>query len=863
MSWIDGLREQLSNLFVARDHELREEIDYHIELETQRNVAAGADPRIARARALARFGDRRQITEATRQARGGRFLEGGMQDLKWAVRSLRKSPGFTLLALFTLTLGIGATTAAFAVLDSVLLNPLAYPGSDRLVVIDEVDHDHEPRVPSYPNFDDWRKQARSFERVGSIQNQFMRITPPSGDAVRITAMGVSRNFFEMLRVKPIVGRTFTDDENRLGGPKVMMVSYEFWKDHLNGNPVLGTVRRGSDAYRVVGVMPPGFEFMAKYDAFFPHEQGPGTIRSAHYLTVVARLADGVTLTSAQAEMTGLSKRLFASFGKETQAEDAKVTPLRERYVGGYRTVLNLVFGAAAMVLLVACTNMVSAQLARGLARGREIAVRAALGAARGRLVRQLLVESFVLVVVGTALGAALAAGIIVAVRNVGKGLLPRLGELTISTSVLTFIAGTAALVTVLIGVYPALRVVRRDVADSLRGSRTGNSTVRTRVWRGLIALEVAMAVVLVCASTMLVRTLHNILTTDVGFDLHGIVTAALSSGDSNGARLDEIRTDLAGLPGVQAVAYTNQLPMNWGSWSAPIIRPTDPTDHDWPALAGFRVVSSNYFDVLRLPILRGRALNEEDRAEAPSVAVITPGIAQKLWPGENPIGKILRANMDTTSWLTVVGVASEARNWTMTPGSQNEVYVPRAQHVGWLGDPIALIRTRGSSTAMVGEVTKTLHVAARDIPARVGLLEDRVSTTAASRRFAMLALIAFGGIALLLAAVGIYGVLAYSVTSRQFEIGVRMALGATGESILRATLGSAATMTATGVVIGAVSALIATRFLKSLLYGVTQYEPTAYALGALLLLVVAMLGAYVPARRASRVDPTRAIRGDS
>ncbi|HEY4133011.1 MAG TPA: ABC transporter permease [Gemmatimonadaceae bacterium] len=862
MSWLDGLRERVINLFVARDHELTEEINYHIELETRRHIDAGVDPRVARARALARFGDRRQITDATRAARGDRLMEGGMQDLKWALRSLRKSPGFTLLALFTLTLGIGATTAAFTVLNTVLLSPMPYPESDRIVVVEELDHNRATKYPSYPNFDDWRTQTRSFERVTAVQNGVLRITPPSGDAVRAPALGVSRGFFEMLRVHPIIGRSFTSDENRLGGPKVLMVSYEFWRDHLDSNPILGTVRMGTTIYQIVGVMPSGFQFMAKYDAFFPNEQGPGTVRSAHYLTVVARLAKDASLTEARTEMTALSRRLFLSYGNETQAEDARVTPLRDFYVGAYDKVLMLVFGAAALVLLVACTNMVSAQLARGLVREREIAVRAALGASRRRLIRQLLAESLMLALAGTVMGTALGAAIIAVVRSMGQGLLPRLSELAMRGSVLGFVAGTAALVTLIIGIYPAMRVVRRDAAETLRGgSRTGATTVRGSVWHVLIGVEVAMAVVLVCGSALLVKTLHNILTTNVGFEIHGLLTASLSSGDATGLRLDALRSDLAALPGVKAVAYSNQMPLSWGTWAAPVLRPTDPVDHDWPAFAGFRIVTPNYFDVLRQPIVRGRPLTDDDRADSPAVAVITPGIAERLWPGEDPIGKIMRSNMDTT-WLTVVGVVTEARNWTMQPGSQNEIYVPRAQHPTWNSDPVAFIRASGNANALMGDVTKFLRAEASEIPARVGLLEDRVATTAASRRFAMFALVTFGCIALVLAAVGIYGVLAYSVASRRFEIGVRMALGATSGSILRGTLASAATMTMSGVVVGGCAATIVLQFLKSLLYEVTPFEPTAYAAACFALFAVALLGAFAPARRASRTDPMLAIRGE-
>ena len=863
MSWIHAMRERVTNLVLGRHAELDEEISYHLELETQRQIAGGADPETARRTALARFGDRRRITDATLRARGDRLMEGGAQDLRWSLRSLRNSPGFTALALFTLALGIGATTAAFTVLDTVLLQPLPYPESDRLVVIQELTKDKRTLFPSYPNFDDWRTKANAFAHVASITERVDRVTASDGETVRVADLGVSRDFFETLRVRPILGRTFTADENRLGGARVVMVSYEFWKTHMGGSTTLGTVRMGRDPATVVGVLPAGFDFLRHHDLYSPHERGPGTVRTAHYLTVMARLAPHTTLASARANMTGLSRQLASAYGTDTQAEDALVTPLRDHVVGKYRLVLDVVFGGATLVLLVACSNLVSAQLARGIARGREIAVRAALGASRARLVRQLLVESAVLAVAGAVLGAALGIGITRVISRVGADLMPRLAEMTVNVRLLSFSVGISVLVTLLIGLYPALRLARGNSASTLRGaSRSTAPMVRARVWHALVGFEVAMAVLLLVASTLLVRTLDNILNSGVGFEIHGVITAALSTGDTPQSRIEQIESSLNAIPGVSGVALASNYPLEWGNMSAPVLRPTDPEDHDWPAFAGFRAVTPNYFAVLRQPIVKGRAFDASDRKGSPYVAVITPGIAQALWPGEDPIGKQLRSNQDVDHLLTIVGVVSEARNWSMA-GPQNELYVPAAQHENWQSDPIAFIRVDRDTRGAAASIERLLRANARDIPAKVALLDDRVAATAASRRFAMVAMLAFGGIALLLAAVGIYGVLAYSVTSRQMEIGVRMALGATAVSILRRSLGGAAAMACAGVVAGLLASLAATRSLRSLLYGVTPFEPVAYVAAATLLLGAALFGAYVPARRASRVDPAIAIRGDA
>ena len=411
-----------------------------------------------------------------------------------------------------------------------------------------------------------------------------------------------------------------------------------------------------------------------------------------------------------------------------------------------------------------------------------------------------------------------------------------------------------------------MRAARRDPADVLRGAGRGDcGVVRGAVWRLLVGGQVAMAVILIAASAMLVRTLHNILNDDVGFEPHGIVTASLSSGDTPGARLLEIQKTLAALAWRERASRTRRyFPMDYGNWSAPLLRPTDPPDHDWPAIAGYRAVTPNFFDVLRLPVVRGRGFTSEDREGTPYVAVVSTSVAdQAVAERESDRRSAFASNQDPDHELTIVGVVNEAVDWNAPRGSQYEIYVPFAQHPNWQHDPIAFLRS-DTPAAVINEVRATLRATARDIPATVALLDDRIAATAASRRFAMVAIVAFGGIALVLAAIGIYGVLAYTVTTRRFEIGVRMALGATSDAILRRTLarrrrdgadrhrrrnrGGRSSRRATSA---------------KLLYGVTPLDPTAYLAGAVLLLVAALLGAYAPARRASRVDPLMAIRGEA
>ena len=788
-----------------------------------------------------------------------------MNDLRWAARSLRKQPAFTTLALITLALGVGATTTAFTVLDTVLLRPLPYEASDRLVFIRERTAEGRLLPPSYPNFADWREQARSFAGVASTSFAPPATVSVGNEPVRATTVGVSRQFFRVLGVRPTVGREFTDAENAVGGTDAVMVSHTFWRDQMGRRIPLGTIRFGGSVVPVVGVLPAGFRFIDEADLYFPHERGPGTVRNAHNYRVIARLAPDVTLLTARAEMTAISRSLAATHGDQTQAADADVVPLRDYLVGDFQLMLVVVFGAAAMVLLIACTNLVSAQLARGFARQREVAVRAALGASRGRLIRSLFVETGLLVVIGAALGALVAAVLTRAVSLLGAGLVPRLEELAVNGGVLAFVGAVAVTTVLVAGVYPAVRLAGGDPGDALRASRGEGSVVRRSVWRVLVGFEVATAVVLLVGSALLVRTLYNIVNADTGFDPRGVVTAAISPRGLSPAQLERIRTELAAMPGVSGVAFTSQLPLTWGNQSAPVRRPGDPIDRDWPAMGGLRVVTPGYFSVLRQSVVRGREFAEGDREGSPLVAVITPGIAEKLWPGQDPIGKTVTSNYLGDTWMTVVGVVAEASSWTMPRGSQNEIFVPLAQQPNAepaRGQLVATIRTSGRPAALMAPVRERLRSLAPDSPARLSTLEERISRSAADRRFAMFALTAFGAIALILAGIGIYGVVSYTVVTRTREIGIRMALGAAPSVVRSEVLRGAASMALFGIAAGTIAALFATRFLEASLYGISRRDPAAFLAGGTILLLAALIGAYVPARRSSRVDPLVAIRAD-
>jgi predicted permease len=634
---------------------------------------------------------------------------------------------------------------------------------------------------------------------------------------------------------------------------------------MGGRTELGDITVGSGPRIVVGVLPPRFQFITNAGIYVPHEQSPGTCRTCRNYMVVGRLHDGVTIEAARAEMATLSKALVGEYGTETSAADVEVQPLLEYLVGGYRTLLGVVFAAATLVLLIAITNLLSAQLARAWSREREVLVRAALGASRSRLLRQLTVESGILVVFGTALGLVLAHGLTRLARIVGTGLVPRLGDVSIDARVALVAVGIMVVVTIAVGVYPAMRLSRGAGALAARGARGSANSVKMSAWRALLGFEIALAVALSVGAALLVRTFQNIVNNDTGFASRGIVTAAITPSEADAARMYVALTELASLPGAEGAAYTTRLPLSWGANSGPIRRRSDPAGPDWPAMAGFRMVSPDYFTVLRQPVLRGRAFTAADRDGVEQVAIITPGIAENLWPGEDPIGKVMGTNYLWDEWLTVVGVVAEASSWTMERGVQNEIYVPLEQHLHALpgqGQVVAVVRTVVPASTLTATVRTSLRQSLPNSPATVGTMEERIARSAADRRFAMIALTTFAAIALFLAAIGLYGVIWYVVTTRVPEIGVRMALGATPGSVLGGVLGGALGVAAVGIVVGGIGAMAGGKLLASTLYGVSSLDPTAYLVSAGVVLVAVLLGAWGPAWRASRVDPMVAMRGE-
>jgi putative ABC transport system permease protein len=778
---------------------------------------------------------------------------------------LRRHAPFSALALTTLAIGIGTTTVAFAALDTVLLRPLGFAETERLVVIKELNAEKLVLPPSYPNFADWRDRARSFSGVVSELLPFGQTAVIDAEPRRVITLGVSRGFFATLGVRPVVGREFTAEENAPNGPAVVMVSHRFWVDQLGGRTTLGTLRLGDRAVDIVGVLPPRLRLVGdQADIFVPHEQNPSTARTSYNYVVVARLAPGATLQSARVEMTALSRALLQEYGTATKAVDVVITPLRDNIIGiDDRRIIVIVFVAAALVLLITCANLVSAQLARGLGRAREFGVRAALGASRGRLVRQLLAESAAMSAIGALLGFGVTVVLTRVLRVVGTPVVPRLEELVVNGRALVFAAGVSLLTMTLIGLYPALRLAAGNGGDFIRGaSRNPGAGTRSRAWPVLIGFEVAIAMVLVVGSALLVRTMRNITTSDYGVDPRGIVTAMLTGGTPlTPPEIERVRGELAALPGVVGSAVVTRSPLVWWNQSGPVWRPADPADR-WPVTAGFRVVSPEYFTVMRQRLIAGRRFTSADDSGSVGVAIITDGLASRLWPGENAVGKTIRTSYLRDQWLTVAGVVAEASHWDMKRGEQHELFVPIAQQPNRArGQLVMMVRTDASVRGLMPLVRTRLQELVPSRPATLDTMSDQIARSSAGRRFAMIALVAFATIALGLAALGIYGVVSYSVRAREHEIGIRMALGATPQAVQLQVLKGAGAMTVSGLVAGVVGSLFASSYLTSLLYEVTRFDASAYWGATIFLALAVLLGAFVPARRSSRVDPLIAMRG--
>ena len=851
------------------DRELDEELRSHLEMEVEYNVRRGLAPDEARARALREFGGVARVREEARDARGVGPLEELARDARIAARSLRRSPAYAAVAVLTLALGIGVTTAVFSVVDGVLLRPLPFPAPERLVQIEERNADGSATDFTGANFTDLHAASRT---LAAVARYFTGSTTVLGadEALRTEVAAVSPGFFDVLGVRPLHGRLIAPGEGVAGGPQVAVVSRRFWERALGGDRDVAarTLRVGSEAYPVVGVMPHGFDFPAGADVWVTAvDDNPS--RTAHNWLVVGRLASGATIDRARAELDGIMRRLKAEHGEGMDAQGVVVTGLHEFLAAGARRALLVLLGAVVLVLLVACVNLASANLARGETRQRELAVRAALGAGRGRLVRQLLTENVVLSLAGGALGVALAVALTRLVVSLWPDALPGFADVRVDGRVAAFAAAASILTGLLIGAAPAWQVTA-DLRTAIGGSAT-SSRGRLRTRGVLIGAEVALALALLAGAGLLVKSLRTLLDVSPGFRTERVLTAEVALPSALyqdtlkiAGFFDRLLPELRAIPGVERVGLINRVPLGQQGMSTGFM--VDGGDEWRGNFADYRIVDSSYFATLGIPLVRGRGFTAADRAGATHAVVVNEAMADRYWPDGSALGRRVRPpGMDRHQqlWLTVVGVVGNVRHDGLDAAPRPQMFVHYAQRPERLtGGATVLVRATTPPEQLAAAVRARARAVDANVPVELSSLEALLSRSVAERRFATTVLSSFALLALFLAALGVYGVLAYSVAQRQREIGVRMALGANRGAVQGMILRDAMRSVLPGVTAGLVGAVALTRLLRGMLYEVSATDPATLATVSALLVAVALFASWLPARRATRVDPLIAIRAE-
>jgi putative ABC transport system permease protein len=806
------------------------------------------------------------------------------QDLKYGLRMLARAPGFTAAAVLTLALGIGANTAIFSVVDAVLLKPLPYKDTDRLVMVWEQNPERGwyRNIISAANFLDWRKQNDVFTQMASLDPERAFNLTGTGNPEEVWGERVTTNLFTLLGVRPFMGRDFLPEEDKPGGGRAVILSHGLWERRYGGdaNLIGKQISLNNESYTVVGVMPSGFYFPPFWRVWAGELWVPGLdlsnpVRTMHEYIAVARLKPGVSLAKAQAEMDTIAQRIVQ------QAPDDKgwgvgLVGLREQAVGETRRPLLVLFGAVGFVLLIACANVANLMLARSAARDREVAIRTALGAERGRLIGQFLTESMLLALLGGTLGLLVAPWVVRVLAAVsGSSALglwgnADLADVTVNGGVLAFTMIVTLATGIIAGLAPALGTSRPDLNRSLKeGGRSASEGVHRHRLRSLLVVsEFALALILLAGAGLMIRTLILLGRVDLGFDPHNVLTMRIPL---LGPRYKDQRTQaefftellarVKTLPGVQWASVTRGLPVEgWEGWGFvtednPSLPPDETPD------ANYQVVAPDYFRAMGIPLREGRFFTDYDTHQSPPVVIVNEELARKQWPGQDPIGKRLRVNDPGKPWLTVVGVAGNVRTEWPAPEFRMEFYLPYTQYPWDLAPRHFIVRATSNPTALAAAIQREVVALEKDQPVSdLRTLEHVAGEAVGPQRFAVILLGAFAALALALASVGIYGVMAYSVSQRTHEIGIRMVLGARRGNVLSMVVRQALALALVGAGVGLVGALGLTRLLSSLLYSVRPTDPLTLALVTLVLVGVSAFASYIPARRATKVSPTEALR---
>ena len=890
--WTEEVRRRLSGLKLARanEDEIVEELAQHLEQVYERSLRAGATEAEAKQTALLELaGDdflrdiqrsQKPVREAPVLATSGRpnLLTDFVHDLRYAVRMLLKNPGFTIVAVIALALGIGANTAIFSVVNTVLLRPLPYKDPERLVMVwEDASKVGYPRdTPAAANFVDWRDQNQVFEGMAAIADESFNFTG-AGDPERLEGRRVSANLFPLLGVEPQIGRVFTAAEDQPGAQRVVLLSYGLWQRRFGGDSsIVGKpLTLNGESHTVVGVMPARFQFPTSDDqawvpiSFTPEEAAN---RNRHYLQVVGRLKPGVTLAQAQTEMTTIGARLAQQYPESNTDLGAVVTSLHEHLVGDIRPALLILLGAVGLVLLIACANVANLLLARAAVRQKEIAVRIALGARRLRLIRQFLTESVLLSTLGGVVGLVIAYTGLVLLRTFIPENISQAREISIDLKVLGFTLFVSVLTGVIFGLAPAIQAVRFNQSETLkeggRDAATGGSGKRLR--SVLVMAEVAISLVLLIGAGLLINSFLRVRNVDPGFRSDNLLTMKIVMPDSKYldrprriAFYNDLLQRVQSLAGVRSAAITTNLPLyrQGNSISVRIEgRPEPPPGQELIVVT--RMISPGYFDTMTIPLLSGRNLSDQDTSTTPNVAVVSETMARNFWPNEDPVGKRIAIGEieSDRDWVNVIGVVKDVRQIQLTAAPKPQMYLTFRQF-GFFDSRDLVVKTDVDPASMAATVRKAVWEIDRDQPvSNIQTMEAILADSIARERFSMVLLAIFAGVALILAAVGIYGVMSYSVAQRTHEIGIRMALGAQTGTVLKLAVGYGLKLVIVGIVVGLIGAFALTRLMSTLLFGVTATDPTTFTLISLLLVGVAALASYIPARRATKVDPITALR---
>jgi predicted permease len=874
------------------ERELAREVESHLALLQEGFEARGMPPDQARIAARRAYGGVEQVKELHREARSFLWIEHLVNDIRYGARSLLRTPGFTAVAVIALALGIGANTAIFSVVNAVLLRPLAYKDANRLVT---VLHNGTGPVAT-GNYVDWRDQSHSFEAMGAADfwspNLISHDPSDTNPAENLKALKVTQNLLPLLGVEPLLGRLFIKGEDEVGAEHEAILSYGLWQRRFHGDPnILGKlITLNGEAYNVVGVMPASFKFAPFWathaELWVPNAFGDSIHeRTGNHLRVFARLAPGITLAQARADIATVTGRLEAQFPATNR--NVVVRPLKENVVGNIEAPLLMMLGAVGFVLLIACANVGHMLLARTSDRQKEIAVRVALGAGKARVVAQFLAENLLLAAIGAAAGLLLAFGGIKALIALSPTYLPRVEMVAIDTNVVTFLLCITVLTSLAFGLTPAMHAAAGNLSEALKEGGRGDSegVRRNRLRSFLVASEFALAFMLLIGAGLMVRSFYALQLVDPGFNPHNVLSLVVSvagtkeeQAERRGIFYQELLEKLRTIPGVKAVGGINHLPLAGDMWDRgfeiegrPAPRPGETPN------AVFRIVMPGYLETMRLPLRDGRDITSRDDARAPGVVIINEELARRYWPKESPVGKrfaLDRKDGSPPNWLMVIGVVANAKldDWTSDP--YPEMYLAALQtpdFMGTRGDNIGahmtyitvVVRSDGNVSDLAFAVRQTVWSFDRNLPiSQVLTMDQAVADATAQPRFEMLLLGLFGAVALVLAAVGIYGVMNYSVSKRTREIGIRISLGASRSDVLRMVFLQAFAQSLAGIAVGVAGAILLSKLMSKMLFGVQPTDPITFAAVTIVLSLAALLATGVPARKAARIEPMKALRSE-